>query len=475
MRRWHFAKNRMFGGQGPILDLLTRRNGITQMVNSARNQVLNYKIKTLHVVLLCGVLMLQAPSGLAQSLSFDDQVEQILENHPRIEAAKQTVKSLEEGLRVSQKSWFPGLSVTGNQAKEDRNNVSGTDDVHIKSNELKLTLTQPVYHFGSKSAATQISRLSLAQAEKTLELTRQSLILEIGAAQMGVSTAIEKLRYAKRSLTNLQKQTKLEGIRVKSGAGVSTDVLQAKVQLAGAKARLVAAEGQLNTQENRYLAVFGELQNEFLKSRKLRLPAEDLPEDVEEALEIARKNNFQLQTLEDAVSLSKASLSQIKADQIWPKIDFTVDKSFKENVGGTRGKAQEYVAKLQFTYNFNLGFSAVNNIDAARANYLAAQKQLDDARRLIDEAVRNAFVAYKQALQNAILLREQADLSKAFLELARKERKLGKRSLLEILSGETAEINSRSDSAEADGARVTSALALLSAMGVLMPKHLALD
>jgi len=473
--QWLSARNRTFRRLSSILDFLRVRNGVTQMVNSVRNHYSNYKIKTLIVILFVAVSIMQTLPSLAQSLSFDEQVEQILANHPRMEAAKQTVKSLEEGLRVSQKSWFPSLTVTGNRAKEDRNNVSGTDDVNIKSDELKLTLTQPIYHFGSKSAATQIARLSLAQAEKTLELTRQSLILEIGVAQMGVATAIEKLRYAKRSLANLQKQTKLEGIRVKSGAGVSTDVLQAKVQLAGAKARLVAAEGQLNTQENRYLAVFGELQNEFLKSRKLRLPAEDLPEDVEEALEIARKNNFQLQTLADAVSLSKASLSQIKADQIWPKIDFTVDKSFKENVGGTRGKAQEYVAKLQFTYNFNLGFSAVNNIGAARANYIAAQKQLDDARRLIDEAVRNAFVAYKQALQNAILLREQADLSKAFLELARKERKLGKRSLLEILSGETAEINSRSDSAEADGARVSSALALLSAMGVLMPKHLALE
>ena len=252
-------------------------------------------------------------------------------------------------------------------------------------------------------------------------------------------------------------------------------MLQAKVQLAGAKARLLAAEGQLKTQENRYLAVFGKLQNEFLKSRKLRLPVEGLPETVEQALETARKNNFQLQTLEDAVSLSKASLSQVKADQFWPKIDFTMDKSFKGNVGGTRGKAQEYVAKLQFTYNFNLGFSAVNNTDAARANYVAAQKQLDDARRLIEEAVRNSFTAYKQALENAVLLKEQATLSKAFLELARKERKLGKRSLLEILSGETAEINSRSDAAEADGARVSTALALLSAMGVLEPKHLVLQ
>jgi TolC family type I secretion outer membrane protein len=435
----------------------------------------SYRVKGIFSLVVCLVCFLPISGVLAQSLSFDDQVAEILKNHPRIEAAKQTIKSLQEGLRISQKSWFPALTVTGNKAKEDRNNVSGTGDTIMRSNELKLTLTQPVYHFGSKSAATVIARLQLEQSEKTLELTRQSLILEIGVAQMGVATAIEKLRYSKRSLSNLQKQTKLENIRVKSGAGVSTDVLQAKVQLAGAKARLLAAEGQLNTQENRYLAVFGQLQNEFLKSRKLRLPVEGLPETIAQALEIARKNNSQLQTLKDAVSLAKASLSQVKADQIWPKIDFTIDKSFKENVGGTRGKAQEYVAKLQFTYNFNLGFSAVNNIDAARANYVASQKQFDDARRLIDEAVRNSFTAYKQALENAVLLKEQAKLSKAFLELARKERKLGKRSLLEILSGETAEINSRSDAAEADGARVSTALALLSAMGVLEPKHLVLQ
>ena len=152
-----------------------------------------------------------------------------------------------------------------------------------------------------------------------------------------------------------------------------------------------------------------------------------------------------------------------------------MDKSFKENVGGTRGKAQELTAKLQVTYNFNFGLSVINNIDAARANYAAAQMQLDDARRLIDEAVGNAFTAYEQSLQNAKLLAEQASLSQAFLELARKERKLGKRSLLEILSGETAEINARSDAAEAAGARVTTALALLSAMGVLGAENLVLQ
>ena len=214
------------------------------------------KTKILALAVMISVWLCSSVS-FAQSMSFEEQVAELLQNHPRIKAANATVDSLADGLRVAQKAWYPGLAVTGSVAKEDRDNINPTDDTTLDSTELKLTLTQPVYDFGSKAAATTIARLQLDQAGKTLKLTKQSIILEIGAAQMGVAIAVEKLRYAKRSLSNLRKQTKLENIKVQSGAGVSTDVLQAKVQLAGAKARLLAAEGQLKTQENRYSAVFG--------------------------------------------------------------------------------------------------------------------------------------------------------------------------------------------------------------------------
>ena len=418
---------------------------------------------------------LPVSSAIADSLSFREQVASILDEHPRIESAKQTVRSLGQGVRIAEKAWFPDLSVTGSRANEDRNNVSGTDDTQFNSNDVKLTLTQPVYDFGSKRASKELASLQLLQAEKTLQLTKQSIILEIGVAQIGISTAIEKLRYAKRSLSNLVKQTKLEDIKVKAGAGVSTDVLQAKVQLAGARARLQAAKGFLDNQEHRYRAVFGDLQNDFLKPRKMKLQIEDLPETKEEALEVARKNNLQLQALSNAVSISRTTVSQVQSDQLWPKFNFIVDKSYKKNVGGTLGKAQELIAKIQFTYNLNLGFSVLNSIDAARANFSATQNQLDDARRLIDEGVSNAFVAYRQAEKNADLLAEQSELSGAFLELARKERTLGKRSLIEILAGETAEINAKSDAAEARGSMVSTSLALLSVMGILEARHLELE
>jgi adhesin transport system outer membrane protein len=422
-----------------------------------------------------GCFFLAVSGAVAENLSFQQQVAIILDEHPRIASAKQIVSSVGQGVRVAEKAWFPNLSVTGSRANEDRNNVSGTDDTQNNSNDVKFTLTQPIYDFGSKRNKIEIARLQLLRAEKILQLTKQSIILEIGIAQIGVSTAIEKLRYAERSLLNLKKQTNLEDLKVKAGAGVLTDVLQAKVQLAGARARFEAAKGIFATQEHRYRAVFGDLQNDFLKPRKIKLQIEDLPETKREALEVARKNSLQIQTLSDTVSISRTAVSETQSDQLWPKINFIVDKSYKKNVGGTLGKAQELVAKIQFTYNLNLGFSALNSVDAARANFSATQKQLDDARRLVDEAVSNAFVAYRQAEINAELLAEQSALSGAFLELARKERTLGKRSLIEILAGETAEINAKSDAAEARGSIASTSLALLSAMGILEARHLALE
>ena len=156
-------------------------------------------------VFVAGAICAVATGSIAQTLSFEEQVLDLLENHPRIKAANETINSLKEQVRINQKAWFPALALTGSVAKEARNNVTGTPDTNLNSNELKLTLTQPIYDFGSKSALTKIARLQLEQAEKTLELTRQSIILEIGVAQTGVSTAIEKLRYAQRSLLNLKK------------------------------------------------------------------------------------------------------------------------------------------------------------------------------------------------------------------------------------------------------------------------------
>ena len=50
-----------------------------------------------------------------------------------------------------------------------------------------------------------------------------------------------------------------------------------------------------------------------------------------------------------------------------------------------------------------------------------------------------------RTLKNAQFLTNQARISNEFLELARKERKAGNRTLLDVLGGETALINAQAD------------------------------
>ena len=92
---------------------------------------------------------------------------------------------------------------------------------------------------------------------------------------------------------------------------------------------------------------------------------------------------------------------------------------------------------------------------------------MGDARRQVEEQARNAWQALLTAQANADHLSNQANIAAEFLELARKERKLGQRSLIDVLSGETALIGAQ---AEADRAQASVSIAgyqLLAAMGRL--------
>ncbi len=71
------------------------------------------------------------------------------------------------------------------------------------------------------------------------------------------------------------------------------------------------------------------------------------------------------------------------------------------------------------------------------------------------------------AKSNAEFLRNQANISGEFLVLARKERRLGKRSLLDVLNGETSYISALSSAVSAETDYALAAYKLLHAMGSL--------
>ena len=81
--------------------------------------------------------------------------------------------------------------------------------------------------------------------------------------------------------------------------------------------------------------------------------------------------------------------------------------------------------------------------------------------------LRTTWDGLDTAQKNAQFLTNQARISGEFLELARKERQAGNRTLLDVLGGETALINAQADAIAAKIEVLISSYTLLSLMGGL--------
>jgi adhesin transport system outer membrane protein len=92
---------------------------------------------------------------------------------------------------------------------------------------------------------------------------------------------------------------------------------------------------------------------------------------------------------------------------------------------------------------------------------------MQDARTLVEEQAKNTFEQLQVAQENAGFLDNQANIAGEFLALAREERQLGRRSLIDVLSGETAEINALSDAETAKSQVAITAYTLLFILGKL--------
>jgi adhesin transport system outer membrane protein len=111
--------------------------------------------------------------------------------------------------------------------------------------------------------------------------------------------------------------------------------------------------------------------------------------------------------------------------------------------------------------------TATNTIKASELASTSSSYRYADARNQLEMNTRNAWQQLQTTQKNEKILKNQARIAAAFLELAREERKLDKRSLLDVLSGEVALINANSDAASAGTDIAIAVVTLLDAMGAL--------
>ena len=389
------------------------------------------------------------------------------DSHDRLKAAEAAADAARNALRVSYGGWYPTLSLSTNGGRESTTKPAGLPNTDMNAAQVSVRATQLIWDFDATNADIRRSQIAVVRADIAVERTRQELLVEGLTAYASLVRAHRLLAFARQSEDNIRRQTGLEEVRLQEGFGFTTDVLQAKSQLAGAQARRVAAEEAMQNALNRFQAYFGHVPFRLDGSQTLAPPRAALPPTLDAAVNEARRHNPRLQELALNTAAAQESVTAVRGRTLYPRIEGFVERNHKRDAAGQPGTQNELLFKLQVTFSLNTGLTAINSIRLAEADLRAADATWADQERTVLETVRNSWSRLESARAQVALLNDQASLAAGFLDVARSERELGTRSLIDILTGETTLINARSDAAAAETELVLAGYRLLAAMGRL--------
>ena len=377
--------------------------------------------------------------------SFPQKLDRLLLEHPLIRMVDADVTTAEKQVDVERSAYYPKFSIQSYAGREESKRDVGTSKT-FSPHETSVQINQLLTDFGVTSARVDAARSVVEKEGFERNLQTQNLILAAVEAQLKLIRARKAYQFARESEATVLKQTQLENARVEAGRGYATDVLQAKAQLAGAEARRVSANLQLSESINRYKAVFGESSAPGDELQGLTLPQALLPISEEALNEAVQSLNPDTQA---ALARQRVALSERKAQvnkELMPRADLVLSSSKGNSFDGSRVINQDdtrMVARLNWSFDF--GLRATHISDATQAAVTSATEKANYVLVQAREEARSAWANWQMSRDRFDYLNNQVNILDSFLVLARRERELGRRSLLDILNGEIGLINARSE------------------------------
>jgi len=391
------------------------------------------------------------------------RIDMLLSHHAALLAAESEAAASRHEIDVARSVWQPQLDLEYKGGIEKIDNPD-TADTDLDFSQSKVLLEQKLIDFGQADTRIDSALRRADIAALTAHNIQQSLILDGLLVLLDLKRARAALDFARESEANIKAQTGIEAVLYDRGYTAGIDVLQANAQLARAQARLVQAEHKLSLAQNRFIALYDEVPS-------THEPVPGFPPQLVQVNLNSVLDQVEAHSVEIKLAEHNLEAMRLEARALWldrfPKLDLVGEYRNKHNVAGISGTEEDRLIMVRLTYNLADGNRRRATQQAAESRVTAAEKQLASVRLKQIEAARNAFADLKANQTNSVFFRNQAELTDRFLELAYKQRKLGERSLLDVLANETSLFNARSDAAAVEISTIEAAYRLLRVLGSL--------
>ncbi len=402
--------------------------------------------------------------------SFDESLFSAYATNATLDAARQELRSVNETMPQALAGYRPTVDAFANAGAAYE--FTEDDDPAAATAATGVTLTQPLYRGGRTTAGVSGVENRVLSQRELYRGVEQDVLLQAANAHLNVLRDQQILGLARENETKLTEQVSAFRRQLKAGAATRTDIAQGESRLAQTQAGVATAEADLAASRAIFFEVVGTAAEALTPLDAGRYP---LPASRDEMLTLALQDN---PTAGAAYYAEIASQFDVDVAAGWSKPQADLVGSVQYFSGSDDDLDDEFaVGRVELRVTVPLYDGGVYGSRTRQSVNVADQRraQLLAARRQVEREAGVAWDGWTTAKIRVERLASAVESARAAVDGLRKERRLGERTVIDLLDGEQELLSASTALAEAETDLLSARLQVLASSGAFTAKELALN
>lgn len=337
-----------------------------------------------------------------------------------------------------------------------------------KPRDATLSIRQPLYEGGRIRALKSRAKFGISAARERLRDAEQSTTLQAATAYIDVIRDRKIAGVRRENLRLVMRQQEAAEDRFEVGVGTETDIFQAMARVAEAEIILAEAEAQLIASQSLYERIVGHAPLTLTD-----IPALSMPESVERAQAVARRNNPRLRALAYDFDAAKSAVDVAEAAGS-PTLALTASASTEREQLTGLSRRDDATLALELRVPLYSGGLNRSRERAAEITKNRLYFEVLETDRALDSAVASVWAEHEAAILSRDEAKVQVEAAERAYNFIQQEQLLGQRALIDVLDTERELVDARARLSIAERNIHRARFDLLSFMGVFDAFHLVL-
>ena len=407
------------------------------------------------------------------SSNFLVYLESAYTKNPTLNSERENYKAIKQNINISRSEFLPSVSISGSQSSQQNSNRSDQSGIILpdssnNSESQSVSVDQKIFQGFQGYNSIKKSQLESEQAAIKLKNVEQQILLNSAVAYYDLIYKINNKQFNLANVDLFERQVETDTSRLQKGEITLTDLAQSESSLAGANAKLIAADTELLVAKSNFERIIRlPAPNKIAEDNFIESVSFKFPSGLNSVLTISEKYNPKLLLAKFDYEISKKDVN-IEKSKFSPSASVNYTKSQSKDLSSTVDDSDQETLKATVTIPIFKGGENYSSLKKSQFKKEKIKLILQDIINEVKTDTVNAWSTYQSS--ESVLKSTEAQVKAA--EIANEGITLeydsgNTRTTLEVIQSRSLLLNARISNAKAERDFAVSKFELLKVIGDL--------